>query len=146
MASNLLSSSGSNERGQNRLSDASCLHGAVHPFRSLDLEWPVPVAGKNAGRSDLVSLVLIRLRRTIKDCVQQQPDTRGPDHSKPGLGIKKDDASFVDRFIDERRCPAQQIFRITFPEKAAYLKFGSLEGENVRPCVSSSYPMLKKSS
>jgi hypothetical protein len=56
MASELLSLLGSNERGQNRLSDASCLHGDVHPFRSLDLEWPVPVAGKNVGRSELTGI------------------------------------------------------------------------------------------
>ena len=53
MASDLLLLSGPNERGQNRLSDASSLHGAVHPVRSADLEWPVPVAGENVGRSEL---------------------------------------------------------------------------------------------
>ena len=53
MASDLLGLLGSNERGQNRLPDDSCLHGGVYPFRSLDLEWPVPVAGENVGRSEL---------------------------------------------------------------------------------------------
>jgi hypothetical protein len=56
MASDLLPLLGPNERGQNRLSDASCLHGAVHSVGSADLEWPVPVAGENVGRSELAGI------------------------------------------------------------------------------------------
>ena len=53
MASDLLPFLGPNERGQNRLSDASCLHRAVHSIRSADLERPVPVAGETVGRAEL---------------------------------------------------------------------------------------------
>ena len=55
MASDLLLLSGANERGQNRLPDASCLHGVLHSVRSADLEWRVPVAGENVGRSELLA-------------------------------------------------------------------------------------------
>ena len=54
MASDLLPLSGANERGQNRLPDASCLHSVLHSVRSANLEWPLPVAGENVGRSELV--------------------------------------------------------------------------------------------
>src|SRR5262249_46284779 len=33
------------------------------------------------------------------------------------------------------RSAAQQFFRVTFPEKATYLKFGPIKGQNICPCI-----------